>query len=272
MSIGHGDSQVSYGGSEQPRYAALRHSIDGYYADLLRPLAVLRAAVYSAIGATDPATKTAEPFRYTTASRQVIDRAVEQFLTVMAGPDRTRKGFVQGGSESPDGVIQSRDVLAYAIGLHRGADLAGKAQTMQAGRDSPAVREMLDNAFDRLSAKGALRLEQVRDDIHGALTSAQSAGLNPIETARQLAAQFDQYKGWEFQRLARTESAFAAGAGARDQMQDLGVQRVEVMISASACEICQGYEGQVFDVGDTDNQPPYHPNCLCDTAPAAPGA
>jgi SPP1 gp7 family putative phage head morphogenesis protein len=129
---------------------------------------------------------------------------------------------------------------------------------------------MLDHAFDRLSANGALRLEGVKDEIHGVLVSATDAGLNPLATARQLAGQFDQYAGWEFQRLARTEAAYAAEEGTRGQLAELGVERLEVVIAAGACPICQAYDGQVFAIDDTENLPPFHPNCLCATAPAAP--
>ena len=274
MSVSHGDAEVSYGNGEKPRYGALRRAINAYYNDLLRPLNALREAVFAALPFPDPAKDDGEeqPFRYTAASRRVIDRAVEIFLEEMAGPDRTRAGFVDGGAESdsPDGVIQQRDVFTYAIGLQRGAELMDAEQSMQPGRTSPAVKQMLDHAFDRLSENGKLRLEGVRDEIHESLVNAQDAGLSPLETARNLAGRFDQYAGWEFQRLARTEAAFASEAGVRDQLQDLGVQQVEVLVSADACELCDGYDGQTFDITDDDNLPPYHPNCLCSTAPVAP--
>jgi hypothetical protein len=264
--LGHGDAEVTYGGGEKPRYGALRRAISRYYADLLRPLGSLRKAAFLALPFPDPAKakQDDEPFRYTAAQKRLIDDAIDIFLDEIAGPDRTREGFVAGGAESDtsDGIIQQHDILAYAVGLMRGADLMDAAQTLQAGRQNPAVQEMLEHAFDRLSDKGALRLELVRDDIHGILAGAQAAGLNPLETARQLGDQFDEYAGWEFQRLARTEAAFASEAGVRDQMGDMGVERVEWLISDGACPICEGYDGQQFDIDDEDNLPPGHPNAF----------
>lgn len=273
MSVSHGDSQISYGNGEKPKYYALRSAIDGYYRDLLRPLDALRTAIFTALPVRDPgkAAKT-EPFRYTAAVRRVIDAALDLFLTELAGPDRSRAGFVQGGSQAdtPDGILQQRSLFSYAVGLQRGASLLHAEQSLQAGRQSPAVTAMLDNAFSRLSEGGKLRLESVRDDIHSVLVAAQDAGLSPLNTARQLAAQFDQYSGWEFQRLARTEAAFAAEEGTRNQFVDLGVTHVTVMISSGACPICEAYDGQVFALEETENLPPFHPNCLCSTAPAEP--
>lgn len=271
MSVSHGDSQISYGNGEKPKYYALRSAIDGYYRDLLRPLDALRTAVFTALPVRDPgkAAKT-EPFRYTAAVRRVIDAALDLFLAELAGPDRSRAGFMQGGSQAdtPDGILQQRSLFSYAVGLQRGASLLHAEQSLQAGRQSPAVTAMLDNAFSRLSEGGKLRLESVRDDIHSVLVAAQDAGLSPLNTARQLAAQFDQYSSWEFARLARTESAFAAEEGTRNQFEALDVTHVEILISSGACPVCEGFAGKVFALDDEADLPPYHPNCCCSISPA----
>lgn len=263
---------VSYGGGEKPQYPALRKQIETYYAALLVPLMKLRASAFAAIAQRDTKAEDDE-FDYAQVTRETIDQAIDLFLTQMAGPDRTRDGFSAraAGPVQGDGVIQEQDRIAFATGITRGADLMNSEPTLSAAPQSPAVKEMLDNAFTRLSENGKLRLEDVRDDIHGVLTSAQDAGLNPLETARQLGNQFDEYQGWEFQRLARTEAAFASEAGARGQMSDLGVEKVEWLISDGACPICEDLAaGGPYDIDDDDNLPPAHPNCLCSVNPITP--
>src|SRR5438477_7003776 len=153
----HGDARTTVGAGEKPKYRALARAIDGFYEDLLRPLDVLIETTWSALP-TLPTEKAEQPFRYTSISHDVIDQALSLFLDEMAGPDRSRKGFVQGGpeSETPDGVLQQREVLTYAIGLERGAELVNRGVTLTAGRQSPAVNAMLDNAFSRLSQNGSL--------------------------------------------------------------------------------------------------------------------
>jgi SPP1 gp7 family putative phage head morphogenesis protein len=128
---------------------------------------------------------------------------------------------------------------------------------------------MLDHAFTRLSENGRLRLENVRDDVHGILLGAQDAGISPIETARQLSKQFDHYRRAQFETLARTETAYASEEGNRIQMRDLGVFAVKWLISADACPICQAFEGQVFSIEDVAKHPPgaSHPNCVCSLGP-----
>ncbi len=216
------EGRVHYGGGERPRYEALRHAIDVYYQDLLRPLLKLRAAVFGVLPLRDPRYKDAEEdeegVSFTEAQLALVDQAVEIFLNEVAGEDRTREGFIAAGTDvdAANGIIQGRDLFLYSLGISR--------------------------------------------------TSSQAAGISPIETGRQLTGQFDEYSGYEFQRLARTEAAFASEAGVRDQMWDLGVKKAEWLISADACPICEDLaDGGPYDIDDEDNLPPAHPNCLCST-------
>lgn len=213
--------------------------------------------------------KDEESFRYLARHKRVIDDAIDLFLNEMAGPDRSREGFVEGGIESdtPDGVMQQRSVFTHAVGVQRAAQVVGVDSTVTSGRQSPAVKAMLDNAFTRLSEGGRLRLEGVRDEIHSVLVSGTDAGLGPIEVGRQLSKQFNQYERFEFERLARTEAAFAAEAGTREQYREFGVQFVRWVISSGACQLCVAFEGQLVPIEETENQPPIHPNCLCSTIP-----
>lgn len=274
--LGDGSAQVDYG-SEKPRYRALARSIDRYYRDLLRPLDVLQDRLERALGFNGQKTALARvldfrravkdqaedtAFRFNKQRQRLVDYAIDTFLTELAGPDRSEEGFIAGGIESdtPDGIIQQHNVMAYAVGLQRGSDLLQQRQTLTAARNNPATEKMLENAFARLSQNGQMRLEEVRDEIHGILAGGAQAGLSPLDVARQLSKQFDQYSSYEFQRLARTEAAFASEEGARAQMEDLGVTHYIWLIDASACPRCQGYVGQIIAAEDVDNLPPAHPN------------
>jgi SPP1 gp7 family putative phage head morphogenesis protein len=264
--VKQGDATVSYGGSEKPQYRALKQAIDGLYSDLLRPLERLEGQTYLLLGLPKPK---AESFRYTTAMRRVLDEAFDIYLAEIAGPDRSREGYVNGGpaADTPDGVLQQWQRFSFAVGLRRGSDLAQRPQTFSAERQSPAVRNMLDNAFTRLSEGGKLTLEKIRDEVHSILTSATQAGLSPLDTGRQLRDLFTDYKGYQFERLARTESAFAAISGSREQMADLGVTHVRWLFQSGACPVCLSFDGLLIPIEDTARHPPAHPSCLCDISP-----
>jgi hypothetical protein len=256
-------------GSERPKYGGLATAVSGFYDALLEPLTRLESECFMMLGLPHPK---AEAFRYTAASRRVIDQAVDLYLESIAGEDRTRKGYVQGGTnpDTPDPIMQQWQRFSLAVGLRRGADLADRPQTISAERASPATKAMLDNAFSRLSEGGALKLEKVRDQIHGVLASATEAGLSPLDTGRQLSGLFDNYSRVQFDRLARTEAAFAAIEGSTGQMRELGVQYVVWLLSSGACPVCQSFEGLLIGIDETDRHPPgaSHPNCVCDLAPA----
>ena len=264
-----GDSQVSFGSVERPKYRALADSIAGFYSDLLRPLAALQSEAFMLLGLPSEKAEGSR-FRYTAAMRRVIDQALDLYLAEIAGPDRSREGYVSGGptADTPDGVLQQWQRFSFAVGLRRGAELIDRPQTLSAERTSPAPQAMLDNAFTRLSENGKLRLEGVRDEIHGILVGATDAGLGPLDTARMLSNRFDQYRRFEFERLARTEAAFASEEGNRAQMRELGVRFVKILLAAGACPICQSFENRLIAIEDVGSQPPYHPNCLCSTVPA----
>jgi hypothetical protein len=262
-----GDAAVSYGSGEKPKFRALADAIDGFFGDLQRPLAALRSEAFLMLGLPQPKS---ESFRYTAAMKRTIDAAIDLYLAEIAGPVRTREGYVEGGAtaDTPDGVLQQWQRFSFAVGLRRGSELTDRAQTLSAERNSPATRAMLDNAFNRLSEGGALKLEKVRDEIHGILAGATEAGLGPIATARQLSGKFEQYKRFEFERLARTEAAFASIEGSRLQMREIGVRQVTWLLSPSACVICQSFAGLIISIDDTARHPPQHPNDLCDIVPA----
>lgn len=262
--------RVSFGSDEQPKYDQLAQALDGFFGDLMRPLSELRGQVFTLLPV--PEIKAERPFRYTEKNRRVVDQAIDEFLAELAGPDRSRRGFVNGGLESdtPDGVIQQREILSYAVGLERGAGLTRQSLTLSAERQAPAVRAMLDSAFSRLSRAGALRLEGTRDELHGILVSATDAGLSPLETARQLQRYFGTTKRNQMEVIARTEGAAAAIEGSRNQMQEYGVRFVKWLLSVNACPVCRRFEGLLIPIEDTARHPPYasHPNCVCDLAPA----
>lgn len=257
---------ISYG-AERPHYAALERAINGYYHDLLTPLNKLRFKVFGLLPRVpnEKQEEDDEPFAVTLAQLRAVDGAIGVFLTELAGVDRSPTGFT---SEKGVGVIQQRNLFAYAVGICRAQDQMGGEGDVTADRSSPGVQRMLTDAFQRLSENGRLRLEGIRDDVHEVLANGMQAGLSPVEVGRQLTRMFDDYGDYNFQRLARTEVAFSAIAGQVDQYRELAVEMVEILVGADACEICQPYDGDQQPIdGDL---PPYHPQCCCDIAPIPP--
>jgi len=271
-----GDAPTAIGQHEEPHYAALAFCIEQFHADLQPPLIAFRERTFAALRQADPAKgrrkdEEEAPFETSFSMLDEVRKAAEALFAQLAGPDRSRYGFVHREPEDdqPDGVIQQHEQQAFAVGVQRAGRLMQQSTDLSVSRQSPAVEAMLSGAFDRLSQNGRLRLEGILDDVHSIMLSGAANGLSPLAVARQLGKQFDAYQGWEFKRLARTEAAFAAERGTRDQLKGFGVERVEILVSADACPICQEYDGTTQGIDDEANLPPYHPSCLCSCAPVA---
>jgi hypothetical protein len=138
-----------------------------------------------------------------------------------------------------------------SLGVLRANEATGTGSAnVLIARDANSVQSFMTNAFERLSDQGALRLEDILPQVKDIIKQGIDLGENPLEIARQLSARFDQYKGWEFERLVRTEVAFAQNAGFVAECEAEGVDCSRIDASAV----------------------PAHPNCLLGSTPCeAPG-
>jgi hypothetical protein len=72
--------------------------------------------------------------------------------------------------------------------------------------------------------------------------------------------------------VARTELSRAANLGAFDAYRDAGVQKIQWLATASACDDCADADEEIVDLGDDFDgvevdSPPAHPRCVCTTIP-----
>ena len=241
------DARVSIGGGEKPKYKETARAIDGLYSDILAAFAELQKDTWAAFGlprvkgagfaaAFDPAPQ--DPFTYTPEQMKIFNRAVDQFVERMMGRDLSREGFLS--PDTGDGIIQQWDRFAYAQGINRAVELGGaQVAAVIPDRNGPAVKRLLGEAFDRLSDNGQMRIGSQLDGLRDVIQQSIDLGRNPLETAEEMAAKFNGYRDWEWQRLARTEVAFAENKGLTDEFK------------------ADGY------TDDLKEHPPYHPNCVC---------
>jgi len=181
-----------------------------------------------------------QAFTFSSMQEREFNRAVDIFLEKMAGRDRTRLGFTNNADES--GIIEHYDRYAHSLGITRAYELTGAGDSaLSATENESGVQAFMGMAFDRLSENGAMRLEGIRDELRGILEDGVANSINPIDVARSISAQFDEYSRYEFERLARTEIAFAQNAGFIDECQAEQIDTSTVDTSAF----------------------PAHPNCLC---------
>lgn len=166
-----------------------------------------------------------------------MDNAIEVFLERMMGDISTPLAFSRS-----NGIVQRWERFAFIIGSNRAVEISdSEASALGEEEITASIQAMLLHAFDRLSVGGRIRLANDLDEIEDMLIVAVAESMNPLVVSRDLSEKFDSYESWEFERLARTEIAFAQNRGQRDEFAALG------------------FDSSFVDV----ESPPFHPNCLC---------
>lgn len=64
------------------------------------------------------------------------------------------------------------------------------------------------------------------------------------------------------ERIARTEEHISRTNAEYIVAKERGATEYFIVCN-DPCELCQEYEGETFDIDNTDDLPPYHPNCRC---------
>lgn len=88
----------------------------------------------------------------------------------------------------------------------------------------------------------------------------------PQETAKRLAASIDTIDATRARVIARTETMRASNLSNHIQAKYDGAKSYTVKCDPAVCPYCEEIyqDGDVvFDIDDTDDFPPYHPNCRC---------
>ena len=216
----------------------------------------------------------AEKFTLSDAQKGAIDEAVSKFITSLMGEDQSAAGFANTDAE--DGTLQHYERLAHSIGAEEARRLTdAEAAAFQPTRESPEIKALLENAFGRLSNNGQLRIGSQLAGIQETLTEGMLAGRSPLDVASDLDNLFTGYAEFEWERLARTEMAYAACQGQIDEYAAEGIEELENLVSALACPVCQAFAGTRVKVSEAvpgENCAPFHPNCLDSTVPVVPAA
>lgn len=91
--------------------------------------------------------------------------------------------------------------------------------------------------------------------------------LAPRETAQVIGERIDVFSTTRCQTIARTETMRASNLSNHVQSREDGAKSYTVHCNEGACDECIAEYGEnedtIYDINDTVNFPPYHPNCRC---------
>lgn len=202
------------------------------------------------------------PFVLTPEMEAAIDRAASWFIKAHIGNAIDAQAFAQPSAAVIDvqtPIWNGKPILpgelrtAFRVGQERAVEVTGAdAPALLGIRNEDAQQQLLRSAFARLSDGARVTLgdaltneDRAGGSIRSVLRAAMDDGKNPIQTARDLRKQFDKIEGYDWARLARTETAFSQNFA------------MEAEYTAEGYVLPRGEDGEPIDT------PPFHPNCLC---------
>lgn len=208
------------------------------------------------------------------AARKLVADAYSQ------GADRTGQRIASLAVDTTTAPIGGVAAEAVAV-LQESAEEALREGRVRIGRQiqdvyARAGRQAATRAI--LGAEGSPRTAQrrvVADLLRDRQIAGMAGGPGFVDAAG---------RKWGIDRYAmmvvRTTTREAVVQGAMDRMASHGIDLARVLVSPSACQVCQPYSGRLIDLAGngrdyqgepvmTGPPPPYHPNCTCALSPVA---
>ena len=154
--------------------------------------------------------------------------------------------------------------------LQRQAGILGKGVDGQEARAKKIVNASFKNAT--YSERLWNDIDALRQRINIQVQRSLIRGLNPVEIARGFLPELQKDVAktrYATERLARTEMSRVLTDAQMDSFKKNGYDEFMVICEATACKLCQPYDGEHYKIDDMEvalNAPPFHPNCLCSTA------
>ncbi len=206
----------------------------------------------------DIALAAAGAYTWDPADQAEFDRATKWFIDGLIGERRDPGAFSDPSTAQVDlhnPLYNGKPILpgelrtAYEVGIDQAVQLTGDDSPQLLGqRNYQAQQDFLRDSFARLTDGARVtigdHLTGETNSVKAMLLDAMNEGQNPLKTARELQRAFRDVQGYQWARLARTETSFALNSGAQAEYAARGY-------------VVPTHEGKSIDL------PPYHPNCLC---------
>lgn len=240
-------------------------AIFGGFVDYVWPF-VCPGIIQSDLGAQDDVVTLALPDAYqlTPAAEVEFDKAVAWFIDSMMGKARDPEAFSDPSNAAIDvhsPIYNGQPILpgqlrtGYQVGIARAVQTVGDDAPRLLGiRNYMAQQEFLRNSFARLSDGARVTIGDVLNgkpksgqSVKDTLLQSMNEGENPLATARALKKQFADIEGYNWARLARTETGIAQNDGMTGEY------------------LTRGYSIPADGTGAAIALPSFHPNCLCST-------
>jgi hypothetical protein len=126
--------------------------------------------------------------------------------------------------------------------------------------------------IDRSSASVKSSAMSLHDSVRNYLDKAREEGLDYKTMAKDIKDIMGWEDQWRAQRIARTESVWAANQGVMKAAEQVGIEEFSVLYGPAPCPDCMDVfgDGDGPFTGDEIGEIPLHPNCECTANPIIP--
>lgn len=172
-------------------------------------------------------------------------------------------------SASDFGIDVSDVVSDYGKqSIDKASQLISNNFGIESVKPTASIKWLKDHSNDTGKASARTIVERSREIIAQNLANETT----DIETIKQnLISKLKLESDYQAERIARTEVATAYQHGAKEQIAKSDIiDKVVWIVSQPNDPDCLAYAGVIADKNDTpwdDDEPPVHPNCMCDVAP-----
>ena len=125
--------------------------------------------------------------------------------------------------------------------------------------DKDAIKFLEENAAELSQSS----LDRLKGNLDQTIIDGVKAGKPIREITKDVQAIFDDMKGFEAERIARTEVARGVTNGALSGYTEMGIEIVEFYYNGGDCSICADHHGELMTIGEAMGMIPLHPNCYC---------
>lgn len=111
--------------------------------------------------------------------------------------------------------------------------------------------------------------EDMKTELRQIAVESYNNKLAPRETAKLMESKIDSLTRTRAECIARTETMRGANLSNLVISKENGANSYTISCDEEACDHCltvykdEAGEDIIFDINDTDNFPPFHPNCRC---------
>lgn len=153
--------------------------------------------------------------------------------------------------------------------------LSRPSDTAFATLDTVGIEQVINQVWcaDGLSWSQRIwnNTQLLQEELTSSLVECLVTGKKTSQLKQELMKRFDvSYHRAE--ALVRTEMAHLQTEAAKQRYQDYGVQEVEVLVEADACDDCKAMKGKIYSLAKATKLCPRHPNCRCCIVPVTSGS